>query len=233
MGEVIAANTSNPPEPAKKTPRDPALQSQALANTLATAERLIPSILATPDLLLALAPVGFNEVELNRGLRLFAIAQSKYAARQESLGVATMAMKARDIALKIAKSEFRSYRTVVQVNYREADRANLGANGRIPTDGDKFRTTARSAYNSALQEPYLSVLSAYGFNQERLTAALGILDKLAAAESVHENAQSMAKVATEVRDEAADELKSWMVKLRTIAKDVLRERPALLSLLKD
>jgi hypothetical protein len=233
MGEVTSADTSVPTVPATKTPRESALQSKTLANTIATAERVTLTILSTPDLLLALAPAGFNEVEVNRGKGLFSTAQAKFSARQEALGVATLAMKARDMALKIAKNEFRSYRTIVQVNYTKADRSNLGASGRIPTDSDKFLTTVRSAYTSALNEPYLSVLSAFGFNQDRLNAALGILDKLATAETIHENAQSKAKAATETRDIAADELNSWMIKLRTIAKDVLRDRPALLDLMKS
>ena len=233
MADIPSSNDPTPAAPTAKSPRDNAQQSKTLANAIATAERMIQSVLTTPDLLLALAPLGYNELELHKGLTLFSTAQAKFNARQEALGVATLAMKARDFAFKVAQKEFTAYRAVVQVNYRDADRANLGASGRVPADGDKFRTTARSAYASALQEPYLSVLSGYGFNRERLTTALGVLDKLSAAETTYENAVSKAKVATEVRDVAAEALKSWITKLRTIAKITLADNPALLRLLKD
>jgi len=233
MSDITPTNNPAPSATAGKTPRDNALQSRALANALGTSERLIHMVLNSPDLLLALSPSGFNEVELNKGRGLFLTAQNKYSARQEALGVATLAMKARDMAADMALNEFRSYRTTVQVNYRQSERANLGASGRIPTDRDKFITTARAAYSAALQEPYLSVLASYGFNQERLTNALDVLDKLTTAEAAYEAAVGKARAATEARDVAANALKSWMMKLRFIAKSALRDRPALMHLMKE
>jgi len=232
MEETTPASTTTPPS-TPKNPRENALQSKALADAIASSERLILSTLTSPDLLLALAPAGYNEIELNRGLTLFTTAQAKFNARQEALGVETLALKARNMARKLVKKEYRSYRTIVQVNYRKADRSNLGASGRMPSDGDKLRTNARSAYKSALNEPYLSVLTTFGFTKDRLTADLVVLDKFASAESAFENAESKAKSATKVRDVAADALKNWVMKLRTIAKDVLEDRPDLLSLMKD
>jgi len=229
MADVPPGGATAPAEASTKTPRDRSLQSRALADALASSERLIRSVLSSPDLLLALAPSGYNEVELNKGLTLFTTAQAKFDARQEALGVTTLAMKARDMARAIMKKEYHSYRTIVQVNYRQADRANLGASGRIPTDSGKFLTHVRSAYRCALNEPYLSVLSIFGFTQERLTADLAVLDKVASAESTYENAESKAQAATASRDVAADALKHWTMKLRSIAKDVLKDHPPSLA----
>jgi len=233
MSDLTPTNNPAPSATASKNPRDNALQSRALAKAHATSERLIQSVLTSPDLLLALAPSGFNEVELNKGRSLFVTAQTQFAARQEALGVATLAMKARDLAFEMAMDEFRAYRTTVQVNYREAERANLGASGRIPTDRDKFITVARAAYTTAVREPYLSVLAGFGFTQERLTNALGVLDKFVAAEAAYTSAVGKARAATETRDIAANALKGWMMKLRFIAKTALRDRPALMSLMKE
>jgi|GEM_PF-2233106 len=219
--------------PATHTPRHDALQSGALADVIASSARLILSVLASPDLLLALSPSGYNEVELNKGLSLFTIAQARFDARQEALGVATLAMKARDIARTIVKKEFRAYRTLVQANYHKADRANLGGSGRMPADGSRFLQTARSAYKSALIEPYRSVLSGFGFTPERLNNNLSLLDKLVATEGAYENAENKAQVATAARDAAADALKHWTIKLRAIARDVLKDRPDLASLMKE
>jgi hypothetical protein len=233
MEEATPTSLTTTPPSLQRTPRDNALQSRALADALASSERLIRSVLTSPELLLALAPAGYNEVELNKGLTLFTTAQAKFDARQEALGVATLARKARDMARAIMKKEYRSYRTIVQVNYRKADRANLGANGRMPTNSGKFLTNVRNAYKCALNEPYLSVLSIFGFTQERLTAALAVLDKVAAAENAYENAESKAQAAAESREIAAAALKHWTMKLRAIAKNLLMDHPALLDLLKD
>jgi hypothetical protein len=232
MEEATPSPTSLPSS-FTKTPCDNALQSKVLADALASSECLIRSFLSSPDLLLALSPSGYNEVELNKGLTLLATAQAKMVARQEALGVVTLAVKARDLARAIVKKEYRSFRTVVQVNYRKADRANLRASGRMPTDSGKFIITVCSAYKSALCEPYLRVLSSYGFTPERLNADLAMLDQLATVESAHKNAERKAQAATETRDSAAEALKNWTLKLRSIAKDVLKDRPALAGLLND
>jgi uncharacterized protein Smg (DUF494 family) len=230
--EDLPSTTPATTTPATKAPRDNALQSKAHANAIASSERSIQSVLGSPELLLALAPSGFNETEVNKGLSLFRTAQEKFDARQEAMALVTETLTARNKVCEAAKNEYVAYRTTVQVNYRKADRANLGADGRVPADGDKFRTNARSAYSTALSAPYLDVLSQYGFNEERLNAALASLDQLAAAESTHQNAQSKAQTATEARDVATEALKSWMMKLRSIAKTTLKARPDLLTLLK-
>lgn len=233
MADFTPGSAMAPAAPATKTPHDNALQSRDLADAIASAERLILSVLTSPDLLLVLASSGYNEVELNKGLALFTTAQAKFAERQEALGVATLAMKARDMARAIVRKEYRSYRTIVQVNYRKADRANLGASGRMPTDSSKFRTAVRSAYSSALKEPYFSVLAGFGFTEQRLNSDLVVLDIFAATEIAHENAERKVQAATEARDSAAAALQHWTIKLRSIAKDVLQDRPALANLIKD
>ena len=213
-------------------PRDNALQNKAHANAIGSSERLLKSILGSPELLLALAPCGYNEQRLNGGLQFFSTAQEKFDARQEALALANAAVAARKKASEAAKTEFVSYRTAVQVNYKTAERANLGASGRVPTDGDKFITTARSAYSTALTSPYLEKLSEFGFTQERLNAALAGLDALTTANSAADNAASKAQSATEARDAAVDALKTWVTQLRSIAKNAVQNHADLLSLIK-
>jgi len=209
------------------------LHCKALAHTIAAAERTTSSVLASPDLLLALAPQGYNELELNKGLTLATTAQSKFTARQEALAVTKLATKARDMAFDIAKKEFTEFQTAIKANHRDTGLAGLGSSRPTPKQSAKFCATAREAYNRGIQEPYVSILSNCGFNRQRLTKALNVLDKLDTAERANENALSKVKVATETRDVAADVLVAWVTKLRTIAKITLEDRPALLRMLKD
>jgi hypothetical protein len=217
--------------PITKAPRDNALQSKRLANDIALAEQLIHSVLGQPGLLLALAPIGFNETELNVGLGFFRTAQEKFNARQEALSIATETKTTRDHALEFAKNEFMAYRQTVQVNYRGADRANLGASGAMAADIEKFRTNARSAYTAASKSPYIEVLAKYGFTPERFTLALGTLDELAATDSACKSAQGSARAATEERDIAGNALTTWLTKFRKLSRIALKSRPELLALL--
>ena len=229
MGDTTST-TPAPSVPVVKTPRDNALQSKELAEAIASSERLIQSVLGKPELLLALAPIGYNETELNLGLALFRTAQEKFSARQQALATATEAKASRDRIYAAAKIEFSAYRQTVQVNYRDADRANLGASGKLPVDIEKFRTTARSAYTTALQAPYIDVLAKYGFTAERIKLALGILDELSATDSTCKAAQGAAVSATEMRDVAGDALANWMMKFRKLSRTALKARPELLAL---
>jgi len=115
-----------------KTKHGNSSHCRALAQTIASAELTISSVLASPDLLLALAPLGYNELELNKGLTLFTTSQSKFTARQEALAVTKLATKARDMAFDIAKKEFTDFQTVIQANHRDAELAELGASNPIP-----------------------------------------------------------------------------------------------------
>jgi hypothetical protein len=216
-----------------RTKHSNGLHCKTLAHAIASAERTIGSVLASPDLLLALAPLGYNELELNKGLTLATTAQSKFTARQEALAVAKLATKARDMAFDIAKREFTDFQMVIQTNQRDTALAELGASGPISTKSGKFCGIAREAYNRGFQEPHISILSNYGFNRNRLIRALGVLDKLATAEGANENALSKVKVATETRNVAADALIAWVNKLHAIANITLEDRPTLLCMLKD
>jgi hypothetical protein len=230
----MAETTSTTPAtsvPSTKAPRENALQSKQLADDIASAERTIQSVLAKPELLLALALVGYNEKELNYGLSLFSIAQKKFSARQQALAIATAAKADRDRCLEAAKAEFTTYRETVQANYTKADRANLGASGVVPTDIEKFRTNARSAYAAGSKEPYLSVLATSGFTQERLGAAIRALDELAATDSTCKNAQRTAKATTDERDDAGVALATWMTKFRKLAHTALKNYPGLQALI--
>ena len=226
-----SSTTPAPSVPSTKAARDIALQSKRLANDIASAERTIQSVLAKPELLLSLALVGYNEKQLNYGLSLFSTAQEKFSARQQALGAATAAKAARDTRLEAAKEEFTAFRETVQANYTKADRANLGASGVVPTDIEKFRTNARSAYAAALQEPFLSVLATNGFTQERLNTAIRALDELAAADSACKNALGAAKATTEARDTAGVALAAWMAKFRKLSHTALKNQPGLRGLI--
>ncbi len=219
--------------PAPKLPRDNALQNKAHANAIGSSERSIKAALGSPTLLLAIASSGYNENRLNSGLQLAAKAQTAFGARQSAMAVASAAHGSRKTARQAAKTEFVSYRATVQTNYTEADRANLGASGRIPADGEKFITTARGAYSTALTPPHLAKLSEYGYDEERLKTLLASLDALTSTNSAADNAASAAQTATEARNTAVKELKNWTAQLRKIAKNKLKDRPDLFSLLKS
>lgn len=208
--------------PSAKPTRTHALQNIELANEIARAERTILSVLANPDLLLELAPFGYNEATLNEGLALVRNAQIKCGARQKALAQSSQAKVIRDQILFSVQDEFSAYRQTVQANYHETDRNNLGGSGKVPFDTEKFLAYVRSAYMAAQETPYLEVLSNFTFTRERLLAALKTVDELASADRAYRNAAKVAQAATSARDIAGDVLQTWLIKFRKQTRPVFR-----------
>lgn len=232
----MADQTSKTPTPgarAVKTQRDHALQSKPLADEIAHAKQVIQSVLGSPDLLLALAPIGYNERELNRGLALVTAVRTAFSAHRQGLAVASSTQATLDLIFAVAKEEFSAFRETVQDHFFDGDQIHLGASGTASADIEKFCTHARSAYAVALKYPYIGVLANHGFTLERIDAAIKALDELAATDSACKNAQGAAKAATDARDSAGETLTTWMMKFRKLSRTTLKGRSELLALLQE
>jgi hypothetical protein len=121
----------------------------------------------------------------------------------------------------------------VQTCYKDTDRTNLGASGRLSEDFEVFDTFVRTAYTTALQEPYATKLATRGFKPERIKAALAALTALATNSTTSKASLKAAEAATKARDAAGKAMNSWTASVRKIAKANLKKSPELLSLLQE
>ncbi len=77
----------------------------------------------------------------------------------------------------------------------------------------------------------LSTLDMFGFNATRLTEEAGELEELADLDSAQEVAKAAYNKSTEVRDEAADDLRAWLRRGETVARIALKGEPHVLKAL--
>jgi len=215
----------------KKPSHENALQDNQLANEISDVKSMLRTITTQRELAAALEPLGYDEEEIKAGTTLQVDADVKFAARQEALAVAVQDKARRDKADQAVTEEFSTYRQTVQACFKGADRAILGASGRISEDIEAFDTLAHSAYKTALTEPYASVLAKKGFKPARIEAALAALDELATINTTSKASHKAAIAATKARDAARKKMNDWAAGLRKIARANLRKRTDLVALL--
>ncbi|HEY6168257.1 MAG TPA: hypothetical protein VI454_09480 [Verrucomicrobiae bacterium] len=226
-------STPSTPKPARKSRIKRSAQDQQIANEISTAEQAITGAMEQTDVLARLKPRSYDEKELKKGLSLQEAAQEAFNTRQQRAGTAAQAKQMRDTAEKTAREQFSDYRQTCQANYlRRDDRKALGASGRVPTDIEKFITTARAAYTAAGQVPYGDTLAVYGYDEEKLKEAFVGLASVAEAEGEYRARAGEAKGATKDRDTAHREMKKWFGKFKKIAKLALKGQPGLREMLK-
>lgn len=218
--------SANPAVPAEVLPAR-SKQDQKLANALADAHNLIQTALDSPALIEALSEAGYNEAELTAGLALWTAAQAKFDARQAADASCALSKAARDELLAKVRTEFIAYRTAVQVDYRGAERAALGAAGRLMGDLEHLQTAVRAAYAAGQKDPYAAKLAKNGFPITRLQAGLVQVTLFAKSDAVYKQHERAATAATAARDDAAGELTAWIAKFRKLAKSALKDEPSL------
>lgn len=222
-----------PGAPGTKTQHARALQDQRLANKINQAAQDIQTALGRPGLILALAPVGFNERELNHGLALATAARTASSAHQQSLTVASSTQATRDLLFAVAKEEFSAFREIVLKNFFNGDLTTLGANGPVPTTLERFCTHARNAYAAALKYPFLGVLATHDFALDRIDGAIESLDELTAIDRAAKSAREEIKAATKSRAAAVAAFTPWMTKFRKRSLAVLKRHPDGLDLVTE
>ncbi len=100
-------------------------------------------------------------------------------------------------------------------------------NSKPSYDTQKFIAAACAAYAAALNPPYCSALSDYGFSAEVIAAALASVDGYASAQQSFEAASLAAIKATQERNAAVKALDEWMRRFRSFARVALRGRKEL------
>ena len=216
--------TAIPALPTTPTSAPRADFDQQLANELTVTASLIGAALDRPDVL---AELSYSIVEIDEGRALHVAAQQAFNARQQAVSTSSTVNKTRDQLLASVREDFSAYRATVQANFPDEVRTALGAGGRVPADIQKFITLVRSAYATAQQAPYASVLAKRKLTQAVLTAYIAQVDELVALDGKAKAADQGATAATQMRDEAGMDLRKWIGSFRKQSKADLRKFPEL------
>jgi hypothetical protein len=223
------SNATTPTPTAEQTktiPTSRAYQDQRLADCIAEAGHLVETVRADAALSSTLRGRGYDTQKLDTGAALQLAAQLAFNARQAALGAQKGATENVNAAESAARQTYADFRETVRAVFpNPADRAKLGAVGKVPQDTQPFITQARASYAAAQTDPYSAVLATYGFAASAVNNAVSGLDQLEAATEARRIAQGAALKATQDRNLACQALCGWVKQFRQIAKVAFRQKP--------
>lgn len=207
------------------TPRR-ADQDQEIAAVISSTGKTIKIALNDADISKVLAKRGFKKEKLNAGLDLCATAQEKWDARQAAIARQAECTGAVNRLFGEAVKAYGDFREAARAELDEAASLKaLSVSDVVPDDLDKFLTHARGAYNCAKEEPYVTALGDYGYDEEGLDDELKALEDLDKANQEQSQAMADAQKATRLRDDAAKPVRNFRNKLRRIARRAFRTDP--------
>lgn len=210
----------------------PAEQDQTIAELINAVLQIITQIRNDQPVAEILATVGYGEKELNEGILLCEAAQRGFDRRQTALNTRLDLTEQLEHARAELNKDFSDFRVVARAMFESSDdRRKLGVSGRRPADLQKLLTVASAAFHAAAEDPYTETLSRHGFNHTRLNELEQQIEAVRLLAADQNTATKTAVESTRIRDEAADELRTWANKLRAVAKRHLREVPNALMVL--
>jgi hypothetical protein len=124
-------------------------------------------------------------------------------------------------AVKIARIAFRG---------DEVARNALGLSGTRKRSLSGWLDQARRFYNNLLRTPgFITTMSAYTYDQAKLTAEANLVEATAAASEAQDKERGEAQEATKLRDAKLDELDQWLADYKVIAEVALAPSPQMLE----
>jgi hypothetical protein len=197
-----------------------------LAHRIVGSHRLIQC--ATSDLEIAslLERVGYGNERLEEGLKLYKKAQVAFVSRQGALAQLKYTIALLEQSEAVARHIYGEFRSVARLLFRTGvARIDLGLEGKVPEDLEKFIIVSRSVLKMAQRTAaYRSRLAEYG-SLDCLKAAV---EDLAAADKACEDARKLVLQSTQRWDRVMVSLDKWVEQFcKTMRRD-LRSRPDLL-----
>ena len=205
---------------------------KAISAQINAASVAVANAAADPEISTAMGGVGFGPQRLAIGRGLIEAASFAVSAQVAAAGAYRAASATADSFEKVSRSGVSSFGQVAAVALGD-DRAaltTLGLDRPMPRAIAPFLTAVLAVYDNALGNPgLLEKLSAFGYNQERLTAERGRVLELIEARRAQEMAKGAAQQATAKQGQAMTALAREMRDFRRIARVALKDRPQLLE----
>jgi len=227
VGENPAAA---PPAAAARTRYEQ--QDRDITEQITAVLQLIDRIELNPQIAETLAGFGYDAERLAEGRALCTLAQDTFNRRQQLLNERkSLSSRLTEMDDALFKS-FSDFRVIARALFRDShDRRRLGVSGRRTRDRQRMLTILAAAGAAARQEPFLEALARHGYGAERLDALQAQAEALRVLDNEQDNAALLAREATSIRNEAAQQLQQWVFSLRSIAGRALRSSPELRSIL--
>ncbi len=169
----------------------------------------------------ALKAFGYTQTRLQTGRRLYQTLQSAQLAQKAAYGEQITATAALNTAWDNARNAYMPLLQIARIAFKGdvATAAELGLKGDRAKSLHRWLAQANQFYAAALNSDItLSGLHTFGITPAKLRTAHKTLQATEAANLAQEQAKATAQRATQVRNKAVTELRSWLSDFVAIAK---------------
>jgi hypothetical protein len=208
-------------------------QDVSIETGIGKAELLIETVSNDPGIMAILSEMGYDEAAMEEGRALLDKARLGFSARAAAIANQRFASSRLNGSQAVAVKAFTDFRMVARAVFKTDPEASSALNLKdsLPHNRSQFIAKARTAIHNAFMEPYAGELARFGYTEEGLKQVEAAVTELASSDAMQNQLISDAMTATAGRNTAWEQLNSWVIKFRTIAKTALRDQPDLVKIL--
>ncbi len=201
---------------------------KSIAERLREAEVAINNTLASPDILAAVTPFGYDQVRLEAAKALHGQAQELVDRQKQEYGEQYEATAAVQKAWDEAAAAYSAALKIARIVFRGSDVARnaLGLSGTRKQSLSGWLDQARRFYSNMLENPdFIAAMTPYTYDQAKLEAEAALVQAVYDASDAQDRERGEAQEATEIRDAKLDELDQWLADYKAIAEVALSDSP--------
>lgn len=226
MAEGETTTTEPPPKP---EPPVHHRQSQSQVTLLEDHALLLEGLEGADDAFkVAMVEYALTPERLAANAALNATAYDTIGARLQAVAVAVGLTANQNAAFLQVRSAHGGFRLIARTAIRdEAGRIALGLDERMSGSMTTYAKSAKQALLAAQAEPYATLLAIAGYDAERITSIITLIEAFNLIAAQHRAAQEAAERATIVRDAAVAEVRVAYHQLKVEVRTILRRYPHL------
>lgn len=199
---------------------------------LRRAQIAIDNALAFVEIQTYLNQYGYTKIKLQEGKKLYTLALEACQKQQQKYGEQMSSTETVNELWQEAKNSYMRCIKIARVAFKNNSgiARSLGLNGQRKKTLSGWLSQAKQFYQNALNDPeVVKKLTEYGITKAKLEVARTDTDHLESASLIQEKEKGDAQNATNVKNQAIDNLRNWLTDFIAIAKIALETEPQLLE----
>ena len=210
------------------------MRNQSIDSKLLFAQNAISNGQTNPEIIAALAVFGYDDAKMNIGEALYIKAAKLQVNQVKEYGEQFAATDALNLAKATTNKTYLVHVKIARIALR-GDRGaaeSLQLSGRRKESLSGWLKQAKALYTNALNTPaVLAALAKFGITKKNLSGAQAHVNDVEAKRNAQFKEKGEAQAATQLRDEAFDELQDWMSDYIAIARIALEDQSQYLEML--
>ncbi len=175
---------------------------------------------------------GYTKIKLQEGKKLYTVALETHQKQQKKYGEQMSSTETVNALWKEAKYSYMRCLKIARVAFKHNSgiARTLGLTGQRKKTLSGWLSQAKQFYQNALNDPeIIKKLTEYGITKAKLEVAKTDTDLLENASLIQEKEKGDAQNATDLKNQALDNLRYWLADFTTISKIALETELQLLE----